>query len=209
MKVRIKLLEEMLGTKSANIDLFTDFIASKCEDDSLRKQELETAEHREEAGTTVFHRNEAGFLILWDYQIKGFLKESGDINRILHASEGKSLGTKLEKPIKPRSTPWSNIRGKIDNFIFIRPRQISLGKTQPDKWCERSLRVMTMQGPRVSVAKSETVSAGTEFEFTILFDENSPITQKMITEILDYGIYKGLGQWRNSGRGTFEWSLID
>ena len=28
-------------------------------------------------------------------------------------------------------------------------------------------------------------------------------------ECLDYGIYRGIGQWRNSGRGRYMWEELD
>ena len=75
MKVKLTLIEEMLGTKAANPDVFADFIASKCPDEDKRKQELDNAEHREDAGTTVFHRQD-GKIGIYVYQIKGFMKDA-------------------------------------------------------------------------------------------------------------------------------------
>ena len=65
MNVRLVLVEEMLGTKAANADVFADFIASKHPSGTPQRDELERAEHREEAGTTVFHREGGarGFMI--------------------------------------------------------------------------------------------------------------------------------------------------
>jgi len=30
--------------------------------------------------------------------------------------------------------------------------------------------------------------------------------EKLLREWLDYGQFKGIGQWRNSGKGRFEWA---
>jgi len=202
MKIRITLIEEMLGTKAANKEVFASFIASKCPDDDLRRQEIETAEHREEAGTTVYHRDENGNLMLWDYQIKGFLKEAANIMRQC-----------AEKPTdedgKKGRNPWSAAKSKFDNFVFVSPRKISLGKKEPDGVCERPLRAETMQGPRVSLARSEVVDAGVSFECEIQLLPGCPITEKMITQCLDYGKFKGIGQWRNSGKGRFTWEVVE
>ncbi len=200
MKIRITLTEDMLGTKAANKDVFADFIASKAPDDDARKQELDTAEHREEAGTTVFHRNENGELMIWDYQIKGFLKEAGNTLRQANISTVAEGGRKGKK--------WGAIKGKIDNFVMVTPRIISLGKDEPDGICERPLRCETMKGPRVSVARSEVVSAGTSFECEIKTMKGGPVSEAMMREMLDYGAWKGLGQWRNSGKGRFEWAEV-
>ena len=61
-----------------------------------------------------------------------------------------------------------------------------------------------MQGPRVSLAKSDLVHAGTVLNFTIEFIETKEIKASLFKELLDYGRLKGLGQWRNAGNGSFE-----
>jgi hypothetical protein len=71
-------------------------------------------------------------------------------------------------------------------------------------YLQRSLRAMTAQGPRVSLAKSEVLPEGTTFSFTIEVLDNSPLKEEHIKEILSYGVLKGLGQWRNAGYGRFE-----
>lgn len=205
MKIKITLTEEMLGTKAANHDVFADFIASKAPDDDLRKQELDTAEHREEAGTTIFHREpETGEIIIWDYQIKGFLKEAADIMRQSATEEKPEEGKK-----KTRGKKWGSAKSKFDNFVFVYPRIIGLGKKEADTICERPLRCQTMQGPRVSVARSEVVAAGTSFEIEIKILEGGPVSKEMVLQCLDYGQYKGLGQWRNSGKGRFSYEIIE
>jgi hypothetical protein len=202
MKIKITFTEELLGTKAANKDVFATFIASKAPDGDRRKEELDTAEHREEAGTTIFHRNEAGDLMLWDYQVKGFLKEAADI---LRQTEEEPKQTDGEKKTRKR---WGSAKSKFDNFVFVFPRKISLGKKECDDICERPLRAQTMQGPRVSLARSEVISAGTSFEIEIRLLPNAPITEPMIRECLDYGQFKGIGQWRNSGKGRFTWEEL-
>jgi hypothetical protein len=202
MKVRITLTEEMLGTKAANKDVFADFIASKCPDDDLRKQELQNAEHIEEAGTSVFHRNSEGKPILYDYQLLGFLKEAGDIMR---QATKDSVDEETGKKVR---SPWGNAKKKFDNFVMIKPREIPIDLAGKLGICERPLRVMTMRGERVSVARSETVPAGSSITFDIDLMPGGPVSEKMVKTCLLYGARKGLGQWRNSGKGRFEWELL-
>jgi len=219
MKIKVTLTEPMLGTKAANEDVFTDFIASKAPDDDKRREELETAEHKEEAGTTVFHRHpDTGELILWDYQVKGFLKEAADIIRQTKMvgkdpkGEEEAAVDTPESPkggsAKKKAGPWGNAKRKFDNHVFVFPRKISLGVKQPSGVIERPLRVDTMKGPRVSVARSEYVNAGISFvcDITLFGDV---VTEKMIKECLSYGLLKGLGQWRNAGNGRFIYEIID
>ena len=196
MKIKLQFSEELLATKPANHDVFADFIASKAPDDDARRQELETAEHREGAGTTVFHC-ENGTPVIWDYQIKGFFKDAiGALNRADKEHRGG-----LEK--------LTAYKTKIDGCVFVSPRIIPLimpeGKAVGI--CERPLRADTAQGPRVSVCRSETVPVGTtvQFELTIL----SKDLLRWVQVALDYGRLRGLGQWRNSGKGRFSWAEIE
>ena len=191
MKVKLTLIEEMLGTKAANHDVFADFIASKAPDGDKRKEELDTAEHREESGTTVFHSQD-GKPGIWDYQIKGFFKDAcGAMNRF-----DKDCRNGLEK--------LSAYRTKIDGCIFVTPRFIPITLAAGEKLgtCERPLRADTAQGPRVSVCRSETVPAGSviECDVQVLSKDLVPYVEAWF----GYGKLRGLGQWRNSGKGRFE-----
>lgn len=204
MRVKITLLEDMLGTKAANEEVFATYIASKAPDGDKRKEEIETAEHREEAGTTVFHRHpKTGNLMLWDYQIKGFLKEAGNILR--QCAEEAPEG---EEKKKGKTKKWGTIKTKMDNFVMVTPRMIDLGVREPARIIERPLRAETMMGPRVSLARSEVVSAGTSFEVNIDVMPGGPVTEAMILECLEYGKWKGLGQWRNASWGRFSFEVL-
>lgn len=188
--VTLTLTEEMLGTKAANPDVFADFIASKHPDGTPQKDELDRAEHREEAGTTVFHR-ENGAPGIYDYQIKGFFKDAcGAMNRF-----DKDARNGLDK--------LAAYKTKIDGCIFVSPRFITIGLPEGGAVgvCERPLRADTAQGPRVSVCRSETVPPGSKiaFEVQILSKDLEPYVE----EWLKYGALRGLGQWRNSGKGRF------
>lgn len=94
-------------------------------------------------------------------------------------------------------------RKVIDGLIFPQPRKIML-QLPPNTaigGCQRPLRAQTAQGERIALANSETVPAGTVIEFTIeLFDEKH---EPYIREWISYGAFRGLGQWRNSGKGIF------
>lgn len=56
------------------------------------------------------------------------------------------------------------------------------------------------------IAKSESVPAGATAEFEI--ECLDPKLEDMVRECLDYGAKRGFGQWRNSGKGRFEWEEI-
>ena len=197
MKVRIKLIEEMLGTASANPELHREFIASKSADADKVKEEMESlpAEDLIEKSLTVFHRDTTGMPIIYDYQIKGFIKEATGALIEIADKEIKVGKTKLSKFTHKRI---------VDNYIFVAPRIIRLAPVSGV--CTRPLRAETMRGERVALASSETVPAGTEFEIEI--QTLSDTLVDLVKKCLDYGALKGIGQWRNSGKGRFVWQAV-
>ena len=75
-----------------------------------------------------------------------------------------------------------------------------------------------MQGERIALAMSEAVPSGTTCEFTVMLAIEKTAAAKgkpaidytdALKEWLDYGAYKGYGQWRNSGKGRFTYQIID
>ncbi len=194
-KVRLTFTDEILGTSSGNPELHREFIASKAPDAQKMEEEVAAlgVDAVEEKSMTVFPRLADGTPFLYDYQIRGFFKE------ICGAMKAIS-GTKSSK-IKAH-------KKKIDNTIFVEPREIPLdlhGMKMAN--CQRPLRASTAQGERIALANSEVCPEGTSCEFEVLcmVDEDAA----MLLEWLEYGKYKGIGQWRNSGKGRFTFELID
>lgn len=194
-KVHVKLTstDDLLGTSSGNPELHREFIASKAPDAAKMEEEVASlgVEAVEEKSMTVFPKMADGTPYLWDYQIRGFFKE------ICGAMRGIP-GTKSSK-VKA-------YKKKVDNTIFVEPREIPLdlhGMKIAD--CQRPLRASTMQGERIALANSEVCPQGTTCEFDVLcmVDEDAD----MLREWLEYGKYKGIGQWRNSGKGRFEFTF--
>ena len=69
------------------------------------------------------------------------------------------------------------------------------------------VRRIDTQGERVALANSESIPAGAWIEFTV-----QCLTDGLagaVTEWLDYGMLRGLGQWRNSGKGRYLWDWLD
>jgi hypothetical protein len=210
IKVRITLDEEMLGTMPSNKELYSTFIASKSPDAKTREQEIEEfgSEAIEDRGKSIFLVDEKG-RYLYDYHIKGFFK---DACRALRRGQG-TLSRLL--------TAYKQI---IDGMVFPRPRKIYLHI--PDGMsigeCQRPLRADTPKGSITSLVCSETVPAGTTFEVDIVFFELEKSLkikrrdkevklgmQDFIEEWFDYGALRGLGQWRNSGKGVFSYEIIE
>ena len=192
IKIRVTTVEEMLGTSSANPEIHREFIASNAPDAESLEEEVAAVGVDEvfEKGMTVFPRKD-GQPIVWDYQWKGFFKDACGMLRKVTGSEcGKIKAYKKE----------------IDGLIFVEPRAIPIRFDGEMGICQRPLRGQTAQGERVALASSESVPAGATMEFTVrlLCDSH----EKAIREMLDYGILRGFGQWRNSGKGRFTWEEI-
>ena len=193
MNVRITLTEEMLGTASANPDIHDEFIAANAPDAPSREEEIAAigVEHAQEKARTVFPRGEDGRPILWDYQLKGFFKDScGVLKKVDGTKSGKVKAYKKE----------------IDGLFFVSPRKIPIVFSGEVGDCQRPLRAQTAQGERVALAASETVPAGATMELTVTCLRDDDMA--LVREWLDYGQLRGIGQWRNSGKGRFTWTEI-
>lgn len=194
IKVKLTFLEEVLGTASADKEIHDKFIAANAPDAPSRKEEIEALGVEEviEKSMTVFPRNAEGKPIFWDYQIKGFFKDAcGMLRKIPNSASSKIKAYKKE----------------IDGLIFVKEREIPIIFDGEIGSCQRPLRAQTAQGERVALANSETVPAGSTIEFTIQLMCDTH--EKAVREWLDYGVFRGIGQWRNSGKGKFEWSEVE
>lgn len=192
--VKITLTEEMLGTASNNPEIHDEFIASKAPDAISREEEIEALGAGEviEKSMTVFSRDENMNPFIWDYQIKGFFKDACAV---------------LKKVPGTHSSKIKAFKKEIDGLIFVFDRKIPIQNYGKIGECQRPLRASTAQGERVALAHSETVPAGSFIICTIqcLKDDLMPAVE----EWLDYGKLRGLGQWRNSGKGRFEWEKVE
>jgi hypothetical protein len=202
MKVKITFTEPVLGTWPSNPKIAEDFIASKAPDAATMEDEIKALglEEVQNKAMTVFPRDEKGNPVFYDYQIKGFFKDAcGVLSRV----KGKgSEGTGATQSSKLKA--YKKI---IDGLIFPAPRQIPVTVNGEIGGCQRPLRAQTMQGERVSLANSEEIPAGSSItlEITLL----DPALYGVVLEWLDYGRLRGLGQWRNSGKGRFTYELLD
>ena len=140
---------------------------------------------------TVFPKLEDGTPFVWDYQIKGFFKDTCSALRKVSGTESAKIKA---------------FKKEIDGLVFINERKIPFENYGEIGECQRPLRASTAQGERIALAHSETVAANSQIEFTIVCLKDDMI--KAVKEWLDYGKYRGLGQWRNSGKGKFTWEEI-
>lgn len=223
-KVRMTFVEDVLGTSPSDPDVYRKFIAERAEDsivggsvtpdgadvavvaaEAKAQQEVENAENAADSvdddgsnqGVTVFPRDSDGNPFVYDYQVKGFLKDAcGSLRRI---PKTFCAGVRAYKKI-------------IDGTIFPLTRTIPImgegSKPLDVSICSRPLRATTAQGDRVAIATSECIPEGSYIEFPIAaLDGNDGM--RLIEECLTYGRFRGFGQWRNSGKGRFTWELLE
>ena len=157
-----------------------------------------------EKASTLFRRNSEGQPILWDYQVKGFLK-SACLAMI-------TTGTVTKETLKKvKLTEWTYKR-TIDLTVFVAPRRLVLQLPKgvdPNNldFLERPLRADTMKGARIALARSESCPTGTGTAFEII--TLNPKLEGYIKGWLNYGALSGLGQWRSGSFGRFSHKILD
>ena len=194
LKIRIELTEEMLGMSPADPEIYDAFIASNAPDAPTREEEIEMmgVQAVQEKGKTIFPRLEDGTPFLWDYQLKGFFKDTvGMLRRVPSTACSKVKAYKKE----------------IDGLLFIMERKVPIHCAGEIGSCQRPLRSDGPNGSIVALANSETVPVGSTIEFTLMLMRDD--IEKWVQECLDYGRLRGLGQWRNSGKGRFTWQEVN
>lgn len=185
--LEFEFLEPVLGTIPKNRNVFENYVMDQAKTEMEKTRAAEDVdrvpEEVESRGWTGFYEDEGGHPILMDYQFKGFLKNAGNI---------------LKDSLKIK-----NLRSHIEQSIFVNPRHIKLAD-KPDDVLERPLRAMTMQGPRVSLMRSDMINPGRIYNLEIVQLDTSKVTEEALRDILSYGELSGLLQWRNGGYGRFK-----
>lgn len=194
LKIKIELTEEMLGMSPTDPEIYDTFIASNAPDAPTREQEIEAlgVEEVQRKGMTIFPKMDDGAPFLWDYQIKGFFKDTvGMLRRVPGTACAKVKAYKKE----------------IDGLLFVKERKVPIELSDEMGTCQRPLRSDGPNGSIVALANSETVPVGSTITCTILLMRDD--IEAWVRECLDYGVLRGLGQWRNSGKGRFVWCEVE
>lgn len=220
IEIELTFSEPVLGSASGDPEIHERFQASKAPTATSATEEVQavkmaiapTPQEAEEQlreqierTSTVFPRDENGIFI-WDYQVRGFLKEA--------------IGTLVELG-QVKLSKWL-YKKAVDSLVFVHPRRIYLLNPSGEKLTavhntlQRPLRVDGPRGERVCLARSEAVKAGTKIRFSITLlqgkNEKSKLAVLTLEDIfaaLDYGALKGCGQWRSGGYGTFGYVCLN
>jgi hypothetical protein len=217
-EVGIMFTESVLGTQP-NRETSEAYIQGKAieegwipgpKQDELDALPSEEDQTDEEKGVTVFYKIDNGdgtmTPVLFDYQFLGFLKNAGKVLNGIR--DVKNLHSKVTDRVFvfPRHSPFI-----IDDNPIILPgdatdakakEKISNGMKGLPILARPLRRDQGLSGPRTAIAKSEEIAPGAKvfFEVHILHGQ---ITFEVLKELLTYGHFKGLGQWRNGSHGRF------
>ena len=197
LKIKVTFITPVLGSQPADPEIYSKFIAANAPDAKTMKEEIEAMgkTEYEEKSMTVFPRtsvlNQPCEL---DYQVKGFFKDSCSALQRMKGEEMAKESCKLKA--------YKKI---IDGCIFTYPRRMPIHFGGEITNLQRPLRAQTMQGERICLANSEVIPEGAWFECRIKYPDQY---DAVVREWLDYGEFKGLGQWRNGGFGRFTWEEI-
>lgn len=195
LRIKLTFREEVLGMLPASEEVYKEFIAKNAPDAKTREEEIAEfgVDGVMDKSLTVFPRTEDGVPHLFDYQIRGMFKDNCSGLARVKTTESSKL--KAYKKV-------------IDQNIFVAERKIPFVLPEGGEMGirQRPLRAQTAQGERIALAASETVPAGSTIEFTIEY--YNPDHQELIFEWLDHGRRHGLAQWRNSGKGSFDYEVV-
>lgn len=200
---RITLTEPLLGSLPSSKLIYQEYVASKApEPEAEGAEEMAMLPAEETPKTTVFLRDDQGGCCLMDYQFVGFLKSAANILKDI-----------VEVPVqvngkRKKQTGIPNLRCKLARFVFVDPRVIPLGRA-PDGVYERPLQTMGRMGPRTCLASSEILNPPLSFDLKICLLPNPHITWEVVVQLLEYGQYVGLGQFRGAGYGRFTFDPLD
>lgn len=189
-KIKLTFTEPILGTAPLDKEIYSNYILETNGNGDDTSDELDTV--RDEKGRTGFHKLEDGTPVLYDYMIKGFMKDA--CGMLTRSADTRSKALKAYKKV-------------IDGLVFVFPRRIPLQLSGPVKILERPLRAQTAQGERVALAASEMAPEGTVIEFEIDVLDDHTVDAVLLREWFNYGKYRGLGQWRNGSYGRFKYTI--
>lgn len=145
---------------------------------------------------TGFVTMPSGSLALENRNVKAMLKESANIVKALP-----------EAHVRGKAIP---LRARLAERVFVAPRLIQImkngeGITEPQS-VERPIHVMTMQGPRTALKRTDFVE-DVELRCNLEVLTDGAITEPLLRLILDHASRNGIGTDRSTGAGVFRYEL--
>lgn len=192
--VRIKMRNRLVGGYPKNIDAeramltargLEDLIPPQPDLSTLSDDERKALEQETVEKSMIGFKSNGHGLYIESRQVKAMFKECANILK------------------GPKLLDVKNFKSKVAERIFVEPREILLGKTEPDGKDSRPVHVMTAMGPRTSIKTMEYVE-GVEIAFRIKVLQDGVVTEDHIRTMLEYAQDNGLGADRSQGDGQFD-----
>jgi hypothetical protein len=156
--------------------------------------------HEEVAGIwTGFVESEDGGIAIEGRQVKAMFKESANILRTMIKVGGKTIP----------------LRARVAERVFVTDSLIAIDGTPnpetgklPTGTIERPIHVMTAQGPRTALKRTDYVDkAIVGCDLKVLDD--GMITTEILDQILTHAALNGIGTDRSQGAGMFQYVLTE
>lgn len=163
--------------------------ANKVKTEEIIKEtvELMGADEYAEKAWTGFKSHPEHGLFIEGRQVKAMFKEGANV---------------IKKRIDIK-----NFRAKLAERMWVMEDMIPLGVKEPTGFDERPVHVMTRQGPRSALKRFDYVEKP-EINFEIRVWNDGVITEDLLTVLIDYCAFNGLGAMRSQGEGVSEsWSM--
>ena len=203
-EVEIKISDKILGGTPKDPNVIDGWLNTVISDEhQMRKLAAETKEAMKpnedeeklketlsEANWCGFKRDENG-LFIEGRTVKAMLKETANI-----------LKNKLD---------LTAFKARVAERVFVLEDRVYLDTQTPDGDIEKPIHVMTAQGPRTSLKRTDYVSSPTIKCTLEAFDEplltkkkDKIVPQAYLEGILQFAMENGLGAERSQGYGRFE-----
>lgn len=209
--IAITFTDPILGMSPSDPDIYMNYIASKAPEETNTAEEVLSLplpddivcdDETEPTTVTVFPRTRNGDPCFYDYQIRGFFKDScGLLSYVRGVDETGKKTKKKAGTLSGKTTAYKKV---IDGNIFVSPRKIPIYFDGTMTLCQRPLRAATPMGERIALACSEQIPEGAKIAFDVTCYNDDDVA--LLAEWMTYGRDHGMGQWRNSGKGRF---LVD
>lgn len=113
--------------------------------------------------------------------------------------------------IMQASSGIRNLKAKLADRVYVVEPRLHFAinghhVTEPDGYWEHPVHVMTMQGPRSALKRSDYVEKSV-ITATLRVLGDGVISEELLRSVLEYGSIHGFGAERGLGNGRYEWKL--
>jgi hypothetical protein len=211
---RVKLyLKDVAGGTPMDKDLIAGWINAMNKDKSEEErkrlidatiEDLPDVSGEKEAKSWVgFKVDKNGHLYIEGRCVKAMLKEAANIIKDIVPNGGRQTGKN-----KGKDTGITAFKSKVADRVFVVEEKVYFTRNgerikEADEKEERPVHVMTPQGPRSSLKRTDLLR-DVEVEFTIRRLATNDVPEQALFAVLVYAQSIGLGADRSQGRGVMK-----